>query len=216
MSYSDIHRSLREQYREKSAKESWVVDVYESYVIVEEWDEDYSSTYFKVEYSKSENEVVLNYDSRKEVEEKREWVNVERQMSELTKKNDELTSKLSESTEMIVQLNEQIGEMKPIHEQYMQEKFEAKVTELSSLYQAKFEKLGAGEKFKTEEVVKLINEIAEESDKSVEAKLQLNTMLVDLVEIDVKDTSDTSMIRQLSSRRENLIPEPQDFDSRYK
>lgn len=216
MSHNDIYRELRDQYREKSNKESWAVDVYETYAIFEEWDEDYTSSYFKVEYSKSENGVVLNYDSKSAVEEKREWVNVERQMSELTKKNDELTSKLSESTEMIVQLNEQIGEMKPIHEQYIQEQFETKVAELSGLYQAKFEKLGAGEKFKTEEVLKLINEIAEESDKSVEAKLQLNTMLVDLVEVDVKETSENTMIRQLSSRRENLIPEPQDFMSRYK
>lgn len=64
----------------------------------------------------------------------------------------------------------------------------------------------------------LIKQATVNNDVGTQAKLKLNSMLVDLVEVKTNTNKDTgsSFIREYASKTENLIPEDDDFDSKFK
>lgn len=90
--------------------------------------------------------------------------------------------------------------------------FEEKLEEKQELYSAKFSALGATEKFESEEVQGLI----EKAVNDVDAEVQLNSMIVDLIEIKNENEIKNAPIIQLNNERKDLVPIKADFDSRYK
>jgi hypothetical protein len=242
LSHSDI-RSLLYGQLDPTLPEgtySWIADVYDSYFIVELYTES-ESKFYKFNYTKTDDAVTIDFESKTKVTLKRDWVEVtqvqqmEQQLNEANQKIDELQKQLTEAqskietlsnekeslekqfneaSEKLIQLNSQIEELKPFKEKYEQEQYEKKLSEKQEYYAAKFEAVNAKEKFETEEVQELIKKSVFENEEGKNAILQLNSMLVDLVQV-VKDDKETTAIKEFASKRENLIPAGDDFESRY-
>jgi DNA repair exonuclease SbcCD ATPase subunit len=154
-----------------------------------------------------------------EVDEVKELQN---QLSELQEKynllKDEkeiLANQFNEVSEKLVQLNSIVEELTPFKEQVETEKYEKALNEKKEFYSKKFNALNSVEKFETEEVQELIVKAVNENEEGKQAILQLNSMLVELVEVPVVQNQETPVIREVSSKRENLIPVSDDFESRY-
>ncbi|AKO91917.1 hypothetical protein BEH_07260 [Priestia filamentosa] len=218
---------------------SWITDVYEGYFIVE-LDSSEGYHYYKYEYSKNDEAVSINFDSKTEVFLKRDWVEVtqfeqiQNELKELKETHEEAQTQLNEATksvkdleiakselevqfndasEKLIKLNSEIDTLSPFKEKYEQEQFEKKLSEKKEYYSAKFEAVNAEEEFAKEEIQSLIAEAAKDNNEAV---LQLNTKLVDLVQVPVKEEKvENQVIRELSSKRENLIADEDDFDSLY-
>ncbi len=223
---------------------SWISnsDVYDEYfvacIISDEGEK-----YFKYNYTKSENDVTIDFDSKTEVQLKRDWIEVtevqqmqasldekitrieelEKQLNSANEQIDlikgekeKVTQQFNEVTEKVVTLTSQVEELKPFKEQFEKEKLEQALNEKQELYKGKFEALNALEKFNEDEVQGLIKKTVFENDEGKQAIFQLNSMLVDMVTVQ-KETQNKSnaLVKELSSRRENLIPEDDDFMSRY-
>ncbi len=137
------------------------------------------------------------------------------QLNELTTAKADVEVKFNETTEKLTQLNSLVEELAPFKEQVEKEKLEKALNEKKEFYSAKFKALNAVEKFDSEEVQELIAKSINETDEGKQAVLQLNTMLVDMVVLEKQDKSEETVIREVSSKRENLIPASEDFDSRY-
>jgi hypothetical protein len=244
LSHSDIRSLIYAQLDPTLDKAySWIADVYESYFVANIYS--YSEgneydKYFKFDYTKSDNAVEIDFDSKKEVFMTRNWEEVvseevQQQLSEKEQKIGELETQLNEKTttletlvsekeeieskfnttsETLIQLNSQLDELKPFKEQVEQEKFEKSLNEKKNFYYAKFSALKSSEKFESEEVQGLIEKSLNEDEEGKQATLQLNTILVDLVEVQNTQPEDKP-VREVSSKRENLIPNNESFESRY-
>jgi chaperonin cofactor prefoldin len=228
--YSDLDPKLGDRtyaYIVEVYDNSFVANVY-SYAEGNEYDK-----FFKFEYNKGEDKVEVNAESKKEVFLKRNWEeivpeDIQTQLNEKDTKIDELEVQLNsvkeekegiqtqfnETTEKLVQLNSVVEELQPYKDQVEQEKLEKALNEKKEFYSAKFSALKASEKFDTEEVQELVKKTVFDNEDGKEAILQLNTMLVELVTVEVKQEEDT-VIREVSSKREKLIPANNDFDSKY-
>ncbi|WP_342532772.1 hypothetical protein MHB40_14975 [Lysinibacillus sp. FSL K6-0057] len=199
--------------------------------------------YFKFNYSKGENDTItIDGDSKVEVTIKRDWVEVsqfesiQNEVKELSVQLNEKESKVAEleqqlnnistdkktieekfntASETIVQLNSKVEHLTPFKEQFEQQELEKVLNEKKEFYSGKFEALNAKEKFESEEVQELINKTVYENEEGSKATLQLNSMLVDMVVLNKETNSEKPAIREVSSKRENLIPSSDDFDSRY-
>lgn len=199
--------------------------------------------YFKYEYSKGENDTItIDGDSKVEVTIKRDWVEVtqfesiQNEVKELSTQLNEKESKVTEleqqlntistdkkaveekfnaASETIVQLNSTVDELTPYKEQFEQQELEKSLNEKKEFYGGKFEALNSKEKFESEEVQELINKTVFNNEEGSNAILQLNSMLVDMVVSNKETNSEKPAIREVSSKRENLIPSSDDFDSRY-
>ncbi|WP_263624139.1 hypothetical protein [Cytobacillus kochii] len=215
---------------------SYIADVYENYFIANlySWDEDNSfDKYFKYNYTNENDKVVVDIESKKEVFLKRNWEEVvpeeiqaqlnekeeqietlEKQVNSVKESKEEIEGKFNKASETIVQLNSKVEELKPFQEQVQKESFEKALEEKQTFYSAKFEALGAVEKFKEEEIQELVKKAIYEDETGKDAKLQLNSILVDMVTLDEKE-NESATFRELSSIRENLIPAADDFESRY-
>ncbi|MBD1379207.1 hypothetical protein [Metabacillus arenae] len=159
----------------------------------------------KPEEAPEENEEVKSLQS--ELEELKD------QVSSLKEANEQLQEKFSKATEKLTQLNSQLEELKPYKEQVETEKFQKQLSEKQDLYRGKFEAMSAVEKFDSEEVQDLIKKSLNSDDEGKEATYQLNSILVDLVQ--VKTEENDGVIRETSSKRENLIPANDSFEKRY-
>jgi hypothetical protein len=242
LSHSDI-RSLLYGQLDPTLPEgtySWIADVYDSYFVVELYNEEEGGKYYKFNYTKTDNSVSIDFDSKTEVTLKRDWIEVteiqqmEQQLNEANQKVDDLQKQLSEAqskletlstekeslekqfneaSDKLAALNSQIEELKPFKEKYEQEQYEKALNEKKSYYETKFKAFNALDKFESEEVQELIKKAVHENDEGKEAILQLNSMLVEMVNLE--EDNQTSAIREMASKRENLIPENDDFDSRY-
>lgn len=233
LSHSDI-RSLLYQQLDPTLPEgqySWIADVYDDYFIVNIYG-DQQDKYYKYKYAKSDNNVTIDFDSKVEVFLKRNWEEVvdeeiqqqlnektekieklEKQLNEVMEEKKEIEKKFNETTEKVTNLVSQVNELKPYKEKVEQEKLEKMLNEKKEYYSAKFQALNAEEKFNSEEVQELITKSINDNDEGKQAILQLNSMLVDLVQLE-KD-SEQGIVRETASKRENLVPEKDDFDSRY-
>lgn len=214
---------------------SYIVDVYDTYFIVNLYSYEEGNEYdkfFKYEYTKEENSVKINFDSKKEVFLQRNWEEVvpeeiqtqlnekdtkiddlEKQLNTITTEKEDIEKKFNDASETIVQLNSQVEELKPIKEKYEKEQYDKALNEKKDFYAAKFKALNAVEKFESEEVQSLIEKSISETEEGKQAILQLNTMLVDMVTLENEPKD--PVIRETASTRENLIPASDDFDSRY-
>lgn len=215
---------------------SYIADVYDTHFIVNicsyaegnEYDK-----FFKYDYTKGENSVEINFDSKKEVFLTRNWEEVvpeevqtqlneketkieelQTQLNQVVTEKTDIEAKFGESTEKLTQLNSLVEELKPFKEQAEKAQFEKSLNEKKEFYSSKFEALNAKEKFDSEEVQSLVEKAVFENEEGKQATLQLNSMLVDMVTIEDKKSEETA-IKEFASKRENLIPEANDFNSRY-
>ncbi|MGM9986068.1 MAG: hypothetical protein ACI35O_02460 [Bacillaceae bacterium] len=215
---------------------SWIADIYDDYFVAniysyEEGNE--SDKYFKFDYTKSENDIEINFDSKKEVFLSRNWEEatppevqnqlsekddkiseLEKQVNEITSSKEEIEVKFNDTTEKLTQLNSLVEELTPIKEKYEEEQYQKALSEKKDFYSAKFSALKAKDKFESDEVQDLITLSAKDAEESKNAILQLNSMLVDLVTL-TETPNETPAIREVASKRENLLPASDDFDSKY-
>lgn len=199
--------------------------------------------YFKFNYSKGENDTIaIDGDSKVEVTIKRDWVEVsqfesiqnevkelstqlseeeskvtelEQQLNNISTDKKTIEEKFNTASEKIVQLNSKVDELTPFKQQFEQQELEKSLNEKKEFYGGKFEALNTKEKFESEEVQELINKTVCKNEEGSNAILQLNSMLVDMVVSNKETNSEKPAIREVSSKRENLIPSSDDFDSRY-
>lgn len=173
----------------------------------------------KLETEQSSEEVVEEVVEAVEVNEEdtlqKEIDSLKEQLSKLESENSSLQSKFNEATEKLISLTSEIETLTPYKEQFEAKQNQEKLAEKKEFYSKKFEALKASEKFVSEEVQELLSKSIYETDEGKQAILQLNTMLVDLVVLDSEVIQETPAIREISSKRENLIPAGNDFDSRY-
>ncbi|MCA1021638.1 coiled-coil domain-containing protein [Halobacillus litoralis] len=230
---SQIYKVLDPQLNENEY--SWLVDVYDNHFVVEivtDDAENFSVDFYKFSYAKENDQVSIDMDSKQKVMEKREWVELEEvqnMQAQLSAKEKELKTlqseketvqdekeqavkQFNEASDKLVSLNEKLEGLQEIEKQYNKEQFEKQLKEKKELFSAKFEALGAKEKFDSEEVQELIEKAVSEDS----AVFQLNAMIVELIQAkeDEPEEAQTQYV-QHSSKRENLVPEDEDFDSRY-
>lgn len=246
LSHSDIRSLMYQQLDPQlgESTDSYISDVYDTYFIVNiySWADDNSyDKYYKINYTKGENSVTVDFENKVEVFLTRNWEEVtpqetQQQLNEKDEKIEELQTQLNEvnsavetvkseketlvtqfneASEKIVSLNSQIEELGEFKEKFETAQFEKALNEKTEFYSAKFEAVKAIEKFNSEEVQELIKTAATDGEGSVDAVLQLNTMLVDLVEVKASKQDDNTTIREMASKRENLMPDATDFDSKY-
>lgn len=216
---------------------SYVVEVYENYFVANVYSYAEGNEYdkfFKFDYVKSDNAVEINFESKKEVFMKRNWEEVadeavqaqlnekaekitelETQLNAITTDKQAIEEKFNSASETLIQLNSQVEALAPFKEQVESEKLEKALNEKKDFYSAKFTALNAEEKFKSEEVQALVSKTVFENEEAKDAILQLNTMLVEMVEVKTEVTNEPSHVKELASKRENLIPAATDFNSRY-
>jgi hypothetical protein len=246
LSHSDIRSLIYGQLDPQLGEneDSWITDVYETYFIVNlySWADGNSyDKYFKYGYTKSENAVTIDFDSKTEVFLKRNWEEVadeevqeqlnaketkigelETQLNSVTEKVETLSTEkegiekqFNEASEKLTQLNSKVEELIPYKEQVETEQYEKALNEKKEFYEAKFKALNATDKFGEEEIQDLVKKAVSETEEGKQATLQLNTMLVDMVVLKQEKDNETPVVREIASKRENLIPASDDFDSRY-
>lgn len=216
---------------------SYIVDVYDNSFVANIYSYAEGNSYdkyFKFDYSKGEQSVTINMDSKKEVFMKRNWEEIvpaevtaqlnekeekitelETQLNSVKEEKETLSTQFNETSEKLVQLNSIVEELTPFKEQVEKEQFEKALSEKKEFYSAKFSALKAVEKFESEEVQGLVEKAVYENEEGKEAILQLNSMLVELVTVESQPKNEGTVIKEVSSKRENLIPAGDDFDSKY-
>ena len=143
-----------------------------------------------------------------EVVESTEDDNSEDKVSQLENEKNELANKLNEANQSILALNDKIEELQKVADLYNSEQQEKNkiaedklLNEKKDYYRNKFEKLGAKEKYESEEIQNLVNNCIKDKD----SLLKLNQMVVDMISLDNKVVQKD--IIEPVSKIENLIPE---------
>lgn len=219
------HKEINSQMREVLVKDneyggSWIYDVYDEYVIVNEysWEEGNSyDKFYKYNYSRVDDVITVDLESKVEIEKEISWVEkteVETLREQFEMKTDELNKAISDkmeiekqfsvATEELTQLNSEVAELKPFKEQLEKTQFEAEFNKVSETYKGKFKALNSEDKFKEDSIQELLKQAAFETDEGISAKTQLNSILVDLV-VAGKDEPEILIFKQQASKRENLL-----------
>lgn len=240
LSHSDIRSLLYGQIDPtlNQNEYSWISDVYESYFVVNIYSyaegNEYDK-YFKFTYSKDGDVISVDLDSKTEVMVKRDWVEVsqfeaiqnelnekegtitdlEAKLNTATNEKSNLEKQFNEVSEKVIALSTQVEELTPFKNQVEQDKLEKALNEKKEFYSAKFKALNAIDKFNEETVQDLVSKTVLDNEEGQKAILQLNTMLVDMVVVEKQTKTEDPVIREISSKRENLIPASDDFESRY-
>ncbi|MNK45791.1 hypothetical protein D3C87_645620 [compost metagenome] len=218
---------------------SWIVDTYDDHFIVE-LNSDTEIKFYQYNYTKTETEVNIDFESKTEVIEERKWIatsqtqelqgqlnsaqekieelNVEisslnSTVSAVTDDKNEIALKFEETSEKLVSLNALVEELKPFKEQVETEKYNQSLNEQTEFYAVKFSAVNGNEQFESEEVQNLIKTSLNQNEEGKEAKLQLNSILVDLVK--PVDQSINSGFKESANSRGKLIDVDGDFESRY-
>lgn len=236
LSHSDIRAKLYEKLDKTLGEEefAWIVDVYDDYFIANIYSLAENNEYdkfFKFNYTKTEDDVEIDFESKVEVFLKRNWEEVipddvqqqlnekdekieklEKELNEIKQEKDEIEKQFNEATEKLTELNSIVKELESYKEKYEKEQFEKALAEKKEYYFDKFSALNAMDKYNSKEVQELIIKSVKDDEEGREAILQLNSMLVDLVKVDKKNKG---VIRETASKREDLLPDEDSFDARY-
>jgi FtsZ-binding cell division protein ZapB len=210
--------------------------IYDTYFVYENYIND-NYVNFKVPYTKTDTEVVIDFENKVQVVRDSVWVEVsvmEQSVNELntqiedltgqintanetintlTTEKEALTEQFNNATETIVSLNAKVEELTPVVEQYNSELLEKAINSKKEYYSVKFKAVNAVEKFYSDEVQALIMKSINDDDEGKNAILSLNTMLVDMVQVKSDDKQPT--VKEVASKQANLIPTGNDFESRY-
>lgn len=203
---------------------TWVTDIFPDYVILSiEEDEVYGQ--YRYDYTVNGKEVTVDLDSKKEVIENREWIIVteqeKQQMNELqetvtqlnekvldlTSTNSDLLIKLNEANEEKTQLNETVEALKPFKEQVELNEKKAKIEEVKSAFETKFNAVEGDEEFKSEAVQKLVVEAIEEGEVGLNAKLQLNEKISELALNKLKNAPQVALNQSKERNFTELVKE---------
>lgn len=236
LSHGDIRAKLYEKLDKTLGEEefAWIVDVYDDYFIANIYSLAENNEYdkfFKFNYTKTEDDVEIDFESKVEVFLKRNWEEVipddvqqqlnekdekieklEKELNEIKQEKDEIEKQFNEATEKLTELNSIVKELESYKEKYEKEQFEKALAEKKEYYSDKFFALNAMDKYNSKEVQELIIKSVKDDEEGREAILQLNSMLVDLVKVDKKNKG---VIRETASKREDLLPDEDSFDARY-
>ncbi|MEL3959392.1 hypothetical protein NST17_19765 [Caldifermentibacillus hisashii] len=137
---------------------------------------------------------------------------LELQVNSIKAEKESVERQFNETADKLTQLNSTIEELKPFKERFEKEQFEKVLNEKKEYYSIKFNALNAAEKFNSDEVQELIKKAVNETDEGRQAILQLNSMLVDLMDVKV---GDDGIIRETAAQRKDLISADDSFESRY-
>lgn len=218
---SQIYQALRNIMTEDEYYDSYITECYDNYFIISDWSGE-SHKYLKAGYTKTDTTVTVDWDNKVEVMLYQEWREIPEAQSVLNelnskidtleKEKNEAQTKLNEATETITSLNTKVEELKPIAEQHNKEQYEKELNTKKSFYEEKFKAVNALDKFKEDEVQELIKKTVNEDEKAV---MSLNSMIIDLVKpVETKKAQENEPIKEMSSKRENLIP-TNSFENRY-
>lgn len=205
----------------------WVTDIYRDYVIVsvESYsdDDDYEYTNYRYDYTVEGNEVNVNLESKAKVIENREWIILTEQekqqmnelqeqvtqlnakVLELTSTNSDLLIKLNEAKEETVQLNEVVETLKPFKEQVELNEKKAKIEEVKTAFETKFNAVEGSEQFNSAEVQKLVAEAIEEGEVGLNAKLALNEKISELALNKLKNAPQVALNQTKERNFEEII-----------
>lgn len=221
LSHDDIRSQIREQVKAhiQGAKWLWVVDVFETYAIVNVEYED-GWKYYKYNYTISGATLTIDIESQTEVKEKHEWVAVtdelQVELDKVKKEKDALAAKFNDATNTIISLNSTIEQLKPFQEQMLNAQRKTKLANQVEMYKTKFNAVNAMDAFKSEEVQALIMKSIEDSDEGKNALLKLNEILFDSIKVEEVKIQ-TNAIAGIAFKREfNKVVEHDDFNSKYK
>ncbi|BDR74183.1 hypothetical protein K144316041_p20220 (plasmid) [Clostridium tetani] len=218
---SQIYNCLKGLMTEDEYYDAYITECYDNYFIVSDWSGD-THKYIKAVYTKTDTTVTVDWENKVEVALYQEWreiPEVQSALKELNSKVDTLEkeknkvqTKLNEATDKITSLNSKVEELKPIVEEHNKEKYEKVLNKKKSFYEEKFKAVNALEKFKEDEVQELIKKTVDEDEKAI---MSLNSMIIDLVKpVEEKMRKENEPIKEMSSKRENLIP-ANSFENRY-
>lgn len=215
-------------------------DLYDTHFIYESWSGD-EYEYVKVDYTKSEDDVVVDYEGRSKVERTVKWESVVNELEEktteladkvvelenlqtsfnekeetiktLTADKEDLSVKFNEATTTLTSLNEKLEELKEVEDQFNAEKFEQALNERKIEFEVKFKALNALTQFESDEVQELLKDSVSDDN----ALISLNSMLVGLIPTKVEDKkNDKKEIKDFNQKEiKNLIPKDNSFESRY-
>ncbi|MBX6362181.1 MAG: hypothetical protein IRZ03_19185 [Acidobacterium ailaaui] len=245
LSHDDIRAKLYQKLDPELEKGtySWIVDIYDEYFIVNLYNFDQKfNKFFRYNYTKTDNDVTIDFESKTEVMEERKWVEVEQvqqlqnqlqekeqeledyknqlneikeQLDSIKTEKENIQSQFNKASEQVIELTEKVKELTPFKEKFEKAEFEKTLEEKKSFYSAKFAALNATDKFESEEVQDLIQKAVYENEEGHQAVFELNSMLLDLIQVKEENTKEPNTIREMASKRSNLIPEDDDFDSKY-
>lgn len=215
-------------------------DLYDTHFIYESWSGD-EYEYTKVDYTKSEDDVNVDYEGRSKVERTVKWESVVNELEEkttelaekvvelenlqtsfnekeeaiiaITTEKEDLSVKFNEATTTLTSLNEKLEELKEVEEQFNAEKFEQALNERKIEFEVKFKALNALTQFESDEVQELLKDSVSDDN----ALVSLNSMLVGLIPTKVDDKkNDKKEIKDFNQKEiKNLIPKDNSFESRY-
>lgn len=187
----------------------WLSDwqIFEDYFVYETYDKESKKwKYYKVNYSKTDDNVIVDYENKTEVAFETVLVEVQKANNQLQvavnevkgeyeTKISELNSELSSEKEKgltqkedIISLNEQITDLKNMiaslneyKEKFEAEQYQTALNKVLESYKNKFAKLNALDKFEEESVQVLISDTLD-AEKTLEAKNMLSDILIDLID----------------------------------
>lgn len=206
LSHDDVRTKLYHALEQADYQWAWIVEVYEDYFIFEheKCDDEEGKCeykYVKASYTKGEDDTVTvsfedatevtfetqwkELDSVKEIEEEKETLtqqlsNAENEKADVEKSLNAANDELKALKEKVESLNEEINTLGEYKEKFEQAEFEAALEKEKEYYANKFNSLDKADEFEKEEVQELVSNSAK---GDVEAKLQLNSMIVDFLEV---------------------------------
>ncbi|TPG68697.1 hypothetical protein EEL31_09285 [Brevibacillus laterosporus] len=226
---SKLYSQLSTQMTEQEYTNSNIVSVSDTSFILESWNETDGIKHYKVDYSKEDDALSVNMESKTEVNDlqsqlyeatqKAEQLIAENQnlsmsVSQLKQDKEQLEKQFNETSDKLLSLSSQNQELQIYKENYETKQLEKSLNEKKTYYADKFEAVNGKEKYETDEVQNLIKLSLNSTQEGKEAVLQLNTMLVDMVAAPKKQ-EDRSFITEYASQTGNLLPNGNDFESRY-
>ena len=231
LSQEDVRDELRNQLVEKLGVDKydvWISGsmVYDSYFIYELWNsvsEEYE--YYKATFARQGDVLTVDVDNIEKVERKTIWVTVDEmnviinnkdeEIKILNKEKLELIEKNNDISSKVINLGEEINKLQLIENKYNEiieneekAKDEKLLNEKIDYFKNKFESLGAGKKFESEEVQNLLTNCIKDKD----SLFALNQMLVELV--DDRDDKKAYKKTEKVSVIKDLIP-LDDIEEKY-
>ena len=232
----NIYDALSKVMTAEEYNSMWIsnYDIYDDYFIYELWEND-EYNYFKIDYSKDNDVISVNLESKTKVERVVKWEEMQAQLDiqsqsiedykveisnkdesilNLTEEKEGLVTKFDEATETLVSLNGKLEKLKEIETQYNAEKFESALNSRKDEFEKKFKSLNAIEEFNSEDVQSLLADSIE-NDESLTA---LNSMLVELIPEQKEEEKkvDKNTVKDFNTKQvKDLIPKDNSFESRY-
>lgn len=217
LSHDDIrsllYGTLSDVLSDEEYYDSWIVEVYEDRFIYQTWIPEVGVKFYEVTYSKSDDEIIhANFEDKVEVREEREWVKDET-LTVLEEQLNESVSKVKQLTDTVTSLNTKILELESYKEKYEKDQYEYALNEQMTFYEEKFDAVSAIDTYQSDEVKNLIKLSLNENEEGIKAKLQLNSMILELVKPTIEKAN--SGFKESANKRGRLIDTESDFKSRY-